>query len=90
MHAGISVAVLGPIELRVDGVIRKCSGRQRDLLLRMVLQRAERRPKSALITDLYGDQPIRSADAAFRVVLAQLTVGRETSFDAPPLRFVVN
>jgi DNA-binding SARP family transcriptional activator len=72
MDEGISLSVLGPIEVRVDGSIQRCSGRQRDLLTRLVIQRSERRAKSALITDLYGDQPIRTADSAFRVVLGQL------------------
>ncbi len=72
MQTGVSISVLGPVEVRVDGIVQKCSGRQRDLLARLIVQRSERRPKTSLIADLYGDEPIRSADAAFRVVLAQL------------------
>ncbi len=72
MQVGVSISVLGPVEVRTNGIVRKCTGRQRDLLTRLVLQQSERRPKAALIADLYGEQPIPSADSAFRVVLAQM------------------
>jgi DNA-binding SARP family transcriptional activator len=71
-QVGVSIRVLGPVEVRVDGRVIKCTGRQRDLLVRLVIQRSDRRAKLALISDLYGPKPIRTADAAYRVVLAQL------------------
>ncbi len=64
--------MLGAIEILVDGVLVKCTGRQRDLLSLFVIQRHDRKSKPALIDDLFGEEPIPTSDASFRIVLAQL------------------
>jgi DNA-binding SARP family transcriptional activator len=68
----VSLQVLGAIEVVVDGEVKKCTGRQRDLLSLFVVQRHDRKSKPALIDDLFGEEPIPTADASFRIVLAQL------------------
>ena len=68
----VSLRILGAIEVLVDGQATKCTGRQRDLLSLFVIQRHDRKSKSALIDELFGDQPIATSDASFRIVLAQL------------------
>jgi DNA-binding SARP family transcriptional activator/type II secretory pathway predicted ATPase ExeA len=68
----VSLRILGAIEVIVDGAPMKCTGRQRDLLSLFVMQRNDRKSKPALIDDLYGDEPIPTSDASFRIVLSQL------------------
>ena len=65
--------ILGPLEVRADGVLLPVGGPRQRALLAMLLCDANRVvSRDRLIDELLGDQPAESADRTLRVQVSRL------------------
>jgi DNA-binding SARP family transcriptional activator len=70
---GVEFRVLGPLEVRLDGVSVPVGGpRQRALLATLLLSANRVVSRDRLISELLGDTPSESADHTLRVQVSRL------------------
>lgn len=73
MGTRLEFAILGPVEVRLDGMPVRIGGPRQRALLAMLLCHANRVvSRDRLVDELLGDQPAASADRALRVQVSRL------------------
>ncbi|MQA81623.1 MAG: tetratricopeptide repeat protein [Streptosporangiales bacterium] len=71
--AGLSFRVLGPLEVRLDGrELRVSAAKQRILLASLLLAAGRVVTTDQLVTNIWGDSPIRSARQTLQVYVTRL------------------